>query len=188
MWLLTTLLCMALAGTAAAQQRELKEPRVRFGVGYRVSLALAEQAKVKAGGIKASEWGSPEYMRGGDLHLEGTVKLTPNWNAGLGVGLGLYDNDTYRAYRIYAKAEHLYGAERNRWFNYGEVGTTIYQYYNAGFTAALGGGYRWAITRRTRLDLTAGLEYLTFVADTQTKDVGVRVGRIGLTLGVAMHF
>ena len=69
----------------------------------------------------------------------------------------------------------------------------------AGLTGSLGGGYRLAMTRRTRLDFTAGLEYLNLVGkaniyDNSTGEFigiekrGARFNRFGITFGIAMHF
>lgn len=66
-------------------------------------------------------------------------------------------------------------------------------------TGSLGGGYRLAMTRRTRLDFTAGLEYLNLVGkaniyDSSTGEFigiekrGARFNRFGITFGIAMHF
>ena len=48
----------------------------------------------------------------------------------------------------------------------------------------IGGGYRLAMTRRTRLDFTMGLEYLNIVSTDKT----ARFNRFGVTVGLAMHF
>ena len=185
-------------GTAAltAQERPLKEPRVRFGAGYRYSFALTESYGVKTPVMTRSNWGEPYRRRGGMLSLEGTVRITPHWNAGLGFGFaGLSENKTFA---IYGKAERLYGMRRSRGFNYAQLGITAYPDNGAGGLAALGGGYRLALTRRTRMDFTLGLEWANIVGSAYgyiaEEDVvrhyprGGRYNRIGLTLGVAMHF
>lgn len=178
--------------------KPLTEPRVRFGIGYRYSLGVAESYKtIFRGHTATSSWGTPDRMSGGELHFEGTVRVAPDWNVGAGAGLGMYDGDTFRSYRLYAKAEKLYGRQANRWFNYAEVGTTLYQNQSAGLAVAAGGGYRIAMRPRTRLDFTVGLDYLNVVGradafiDGQyvgSEKRGGRINRIGIAFGIAMHF
>lgn len=180
----------------SAKERPLKEPRVRFGVGYRYSLALTESYGVKTPVMTQSDWNKPFYRRGGMLALEGTVRITPHWNAGLGFGFaGFSENPTFA---IYGKGERLYGTRRSRWFNYAQLGITAYPDNGVGGLAALGGGYRLALTRRTRMDFTLGLEWANLVGGAYISNTydepaayyprGGRYNRIGLTLGVAMHF
>lgn len=177
-----------------------KEPRVRFGVGYRYSLGLTEKYKIVSDfGKITSPWGAPEYLRGGELRFEVTVRLTPDWNVGAGTGFGSYDDQGEKTFLGYLKAERLYGKRASRWFNYAEAGATFYPDNGAGLTGSLGGGYRLAMTRRTRLDFTAGLEYLNLVGkaniyDNSTGEFigiekrGARFNRFGITFGIAMHF
>lgn len=185
------------ASVADAREGEPREPRVRFGIGYRYSLALTEQIKIKTPVYNSSGWGSPAYRRGGSLHLEGTVRLTRDWNIGAGVGFGSFDDASFKSFLVYAKAERLYGMRRSRWFNYAETGVTCYPDNGTGFTGSLGGGYRLALTRRTRMDFTAGLQYLNMIGSANIIDKngeyfyfkhGGRVNRLGLTFGIAMHF
>lgn len=190
--LLTALLTMLCILCAPAQQpgtKPYKEPRVRFGAGYRYSLGVAEKYKATyqsdSGTDKAvSPWGTPDNMRGGELRLEMTIRITPDWNVGAGWGMGMYDKDDWRSQLIYVKAERLYGKRPSRWFNYAELGTTFYQHQGAGLTSSIGGGYRLAMARRTRLDFTMGLEYLNIVNTNKT----ARFNRFGVTFGLAMHF
>ena len=129
--LLTALLTMLCILCAPAQQpgtKPYKEPRVRFGAGYRYSLGVAEKYKATyqsdSGTDKAvSPWGTPDNMRGGELRLEMTIRITPDWNVGAGWGMGMYDKDDWRSQLIYVKAERLYGKRPSRWFNYAELGT-----------------------------------------------------------------
>lgn len=115
--LLTALLTMLCILCAPAQQpgtKPYKEPRVRFGAGYRYSLGVAEKYKATyqsdSGTDKAvSPWGTPDNMRGGELRLEMTIRITPDWNVGAGWGMGMYDKDDWRSQLIYVKAERLYG-------------------------------------------------------------------------------
>lgn len=199
--LLTASFLMLCAISVSAQQpKNYKEPRVRFGVGYRYSLGLTENYKVVSDmGKNASPWGAPEYLRGGELRFEMTVRVTPDWNVGAGAGFGSYDDTADKTFLGYLKAERLYGKRASRWFNYAEAGATFYPDNSAGLTGSLGGGYRIAMTRRTRLDFTAGLEYLNFVGkaniyDSSTGEFigiekrGARLNRFGITFGIAMHF
>jgi len=199
--LLTASLLMLCAFSASAQQsKNHKEPRVRFGVGYRYSLGLTEKYKIVSDfGKITSPWGAPEYLRGGELRFEVTVRLTPDWNVGAGTGFGSYDDQGEKTFLGYLKAERLYGKRASRWFNYAEAGVTFYPDNGAGLTGSLGGGYRLAMTRRTRLDFTAGLEYLNLVGkaniyDNSTGEFigiekrGARFNRFGITFGIAMHF
>lgn len=184
--------------TAAVQAKSPKdgtvEPRVRFGVGYRYSLGLYESAGVKYQGVRVSSGGSPDYRRGGEFLLEGTVRVTGDWNVGLGFGFGSWSKGSYKSMPLYVKAERLYGRQRNRWFNYANAGLTLYPDYGTGFTGGIGGGYRIAVTRRTRLDLTVGFDYVNVVGDAYDYSVGEiysnagRINRLGLAFGVAMHF
>lgn len=193
-YLLTALLLTACLATASAQRREIKEPRVRFGVGYRYSMALREQFRIKAGSIDNSVWFTPDQIRGGELLLEGTVRIDGNWNTGLGVGFGGYDKSSYQTFKVYLKGERLYGQRASRWLNYANLGATLYPGQNTGLVAELGGGYRLAITRRTRLDFTVGLEYVNLIDEIydhttgQSYQRGARLNRYGLTVGIAMHF
>lgn len=199
--ILTISLLTLCAVTASGQQfKSYKEPRVRFGVGYRYSLGLTENYKVVSdAGKYTSPWGAPEYLRGGELRFEVTVRLTPDWNVGAGTGFGSYDDTADKTFLGYLKTERLYGKRASRWFNYAEAGATFYPDNAAGLTAGLGGGYRLAMTRRTRLDFTAGLEYLNFVGQANIYDSstgeflgieqrGARHNRFGITFGIAMHF
>lgn len=192
------LLFSAAVGSVSAQDKApLREPRVRFGIGYRYSLCLIEQIKAKTPLVEDRAWGSPEFRRGGTLHLEGTVRITPQWNVGAGVGFGSYDDEIFKTCMAYAKAERLYGRRRSHWFNYAELGATFYPDNGTGGTASLGGGFRLALTRRTRMDFTAGLEWMNLVGEASVADSqgewhthkrGARMNRIGLTCGIAMHF
>lgn len=147
--LLTASLLMLCAFSASAQQsKNHKEPRVRFGVGYRYSLGLTEKYKIVSDfGKITSPWGAPEYLRGGELRFEVTVRLTPDWNVGAGTGFGSYDDQGEKTFLGYLKAERLYGKRASRWFNYAEAGATFYPDNGAGLTGSLGGGYRLAMTR-----------------------------------------
>lgn len=201
-FLCVLLLAVALSAASVAEARdgaprETREPRVRFGIGYRYSLALTEWVKVKTPIFNDSESHSPESRRGGSLHLEGTVRITPDWNAGIGAGFGSFDDASFKSFLVYAKAERLYGMRRSRWFNYAEAGITCYPDNGTGFTGSLGGGYRLALTRRTRMDFTVGFQYLNMVGSAFGFDNtgeyyyfkhGGRVNRLGLTFGIAMHF
>lgn len=198
--LIPAILLFLLTGAVAASAQETNTPRelcARFGIGYRYSLALTEGLKVRTPSFKGSAWGTPEYRGGGTLHLEGTVRITSQWNVGAGVGFGSYDDGAYKTFMAYAKAERLYGSSRNRWFNYAELGATFYRDNGTGGTASLGGGFRLTPTRRTWMDFTAGLEWVNFVGEANVIDDdggwhsvrrGARLNRIGLTFGVAMHF
>lgn len=192
------LLGCATGATAQEQERPVKEPRVRFGVGYRYSFALTESYGAKTPVLTQSNWDTPYRRRGGMLQLEGTVRITPHWNAGIGFGFaGFSGNDTFA---LYGKGERLYGTRprRSRWFNYAQLGITAYPDNGLGGIAALGGGYRLGITRRTRMDFTLGLEWAHIVGgayayiaeedDIRYYPRGGRYHRIGLTLGTAMHF
>lgn len=201
------ILCALSASAQRSDAKNYKEPRVRFGVGYRYSLALRQQTKVvsdmlgqiQPGMRKISAWGSPDYLRGGEVRLELTVRVTPEWNVGVGTGYGSYNHTAQQTFLGYVKAERLYGKRASRWFNYAEAGATFYPDNGTGLTGSLGGGFRLAMTRRTRLDFTAGLEYLNMVGEavmfnSETGDYlgtdlrGARLNRFGLTLGIAMHF
>lgn len=205
----TTLLifCVFCASAQPADAKNYKEPRVRFGVGYRYSLALRQQTKVvsdmlgqiQPGMRKFSAWGAPDYLRGGELRLELTVRVTPDWNVGAGTAYGSYGRSAQQTFLGYVKAERLYGKRASRWFNYAEAGATFYPDNGTGLTGGLGGGFRLAMTRRTRLDFTAGLEYLNMVGEAimynwetgefiGSEKRGARLNRFGVTLGIAMHF
>ncbi len=182
------------ANELSVKERPLKEPRVRIGIGYRYSFALTEAYGVKTPILTRSDWGTPYRRRGGMLQIEGTVRITPHWNTGLGFGFtGLSGNKTFA---VYGKGERLYGTRRSRWFNYAQLGITTYPDNGVGGIAALGGGYRLALTRRTRMDFTLGLEWANIVGGAYIVEEnaaryyphGGRYNRIGLTLGVAMHF
>lgn len=188
---------LLVAPAARAGDGKTREPRVRFGIGYRYSLALTEWVKAETPILRSSARITPEWRRGGSLHLEGTVRITRDWNVGAGVGFGSFDDASYKRFLVYAKAERLYGMRRSRWFNYADAGVTCYPDSGTGFTASLGGGYRLALTRRTRMDFTAGLQYLNMVGSASVIDKtgeyyyfehGSRFNRLGLTFGVAMHF
>lgn len=198
-FLCALLLAGVLLAAPAAQAGDggTREPRVRFGIGYRYSLALTEWVKVETPILRSSVRISPEWRRGGSLHLEGTVRITRDWNVGAGFGFGSFDDASFKRFLVYAKAERLYGMQRSRWFNYAEAGVTCYPDNGTGFTGSLGGGYRLALTRRTRMDFTAGLQYLNMVGSAFGFDNtgeyyyfehGGRVNRLALTFGIAMHF
>ena len=84
--LLTASLLMLCAFSATAQQsKNHKEPRVRFGVGYRYSLGLTEKYKIVSDfGKITSPWGAPEYLRGGEIRNQVTVSLTNDGTRGAG--------------------------------------------------------------------------------------------------------
>lgn len=192
------LLLLFAAMTVATQAKSPKngtvEPRVRFGVGYRYSLGLYESAALKHHGVRVSRGGSPEYRRGGQFALEGTARVTDGWNVGLGFGFGSWTGSSYKSMLLYTKAERLYGRQRNRWFNYANAGLTLYTENGTGFAGGIGGGYRIAVTRRTRLDITVGLDYVNLVGGAYDLSTGGiysnagRINRLGLAFGIAMHF
>ena len=125
--LLAAPLLMLCAFSASAQQsKNHKEPRVRFGVGYRYSLGLTEkiQNRIRLRQNSTSPWGAPEDPRGGELRFEVTVRPTPDWNVGAGTGFGSYDDQGEKTFLGYLKAERLYGKRASRWFNYAEAGAT----------------------------------------------------------------
>lgn len=184
--LLAVLSVSSLSAQETTTTKIYKEPRVRFGIGYRFSLGVAEQNKLSHNDFGYdSSWETPYYRRGGDIHVEMTVRITSNWNVGAGWAFGKYGKDSWQSHMIYAKAEYLYGNRPGRWFNYGELGTTIDYNHDAGLMANVGGGYRFAITRRTRLDLTLGMQYLNIVGEGHDT---WRTNRIGILFGIAMHF
>lgn len=189
-----SLLLLSIAAVSAQEKVALREPLVRFGVGYRYSLCLTESLKVKTDVINRKKHQTPDFIRGGTLHLEGTVRVAPQWRMGAGIGFGSYDYENYKTFMAYAKAERLYGKGRHRWFNYADLGASFYMDNATGGTASLGGGFRWSLTRRTRMDFTAGLEWMNIVGEAYAIDTGEvfrrggRMNRLGLTFGVAMHF
>lgn len=199
------LLCGALSASAQTSTKTCKEPRVRFGVGYRYSLGIAEKYHGTTTPDKSSsDWMTPDYMGGGELRFEGTVRVTDNWNVGLGIGAGLYDATEIGSFPLpYLKVEYLYGKRPGRWFNYAELGTTVVipEDKPFGLMSGIGGGYRFAMTRRTRFDFTVGLEYLNFHGTGNDYDMtgpdtspfyamynADLIHRIGITFGIAMHF
>lgn len=186
------------ANEPSVKERPLKEPRVRIGIGYRYSFALTEAYGVKIPSLNHSSWGKPENRLGGMLQIEGTIRITPNWNTGLGFGFtGLSGNKTFA---VYGKGERLYGTDmkRSRVFNYAQLGITTYPENGVGGMAALGVGCRLSIAPRTRMDFTFGMEWANIVGGAYgyipKEDVvryypkGGRYHRIGLTVGIALHF
>lgn len=182
---------------AQSPKKGVFEPRVRVGVSARYSHGLYRWSHIKydLSGKRETEGGYSEYETGLSLTLEGTVRVTDNWNVGAGLGMGFF-GDTAEGLLAYAKAEYLYGRRPSRWFNYVNLGSSVGLYSN--IVGSVGGGYRMAVSRRTRMDFTVGFDYERSFDRYGCCEEDMSSGavsysflgssRLGLGFGIAMHF
>lgn len=182
---------------AQSPKKGVFEPRVRFGVSARYSHGLYGWSHIKdyGSGKRTAEGSYSKSDIGFSLTLEGTVRVTGNWNVGAGLGLGFF-GDAAEGLLAYAKAEYLYGRRPSRWFNYVNLGSSVGLYSN--IVGSVGGGYRMAVTRRTRMDFTVGFDYERSFDRYGCCDADISPGtgsysflgssRLGLGFGIAMHF
>lgn len=197
--LLLCLLFAAVASSASAQSPKngAVEPRVRVGISGRYSHGLCEWSHIRYDetGKRKSEGRHYANDLGISLALEGTVRVTGNWNVGAGFGLGFF-GDVADGLLAYAKAEYLYGSRPSRWFNYVNLGSAIGPYSNV--VGSVGGGYRMAVSRRIRIDFTVGFDYARAFESGGCCDVDMGShyvpqsdlgsSRLGVGFGIAMHF
>ena len=150
---------LMLAASASAQsnnetQRKPKGP-FSFGVGYDYAIFAAttiENDHIGKQKVKDA------YVDMHMLTLNFDYAVTPRWTAGLVTG--------YTGYGVplLFEAKHFWNSDvnRSRWLTYANVGVNFSSpdKLHVGMQGGIGGGYRFNIAPRFKIDLTAGYHFM----------------------------
>lgn len=157
--LITFAVMLMLAASASAQtttetQRKPKGP-FSFGVGYDYAIFAATTIENDFIGKQKVKG---EYMDMHMLTLNFDYAVTPRWTTGIVTG--------YTGYGIplLFEAKHFWNNDvnRSRWLTYANVGVNFSgsDKVHVGMQGGIGGGYRFHIAPRFKIDLTVGYNFL----------------------------
>ena len=149
---------LLLAAGASAQsnnetQRKPKGP-FSFGVGYDISIFASETYKndnidrTKVGDLRGAQM----------ITLNFDYAVTPRWTVGLVTGATSY------GVPVLFEAKHFWNDDvnRSRWLTYANAGVNFSgpDKVHVGMQGGIGGGYRFHIAPRFKIDLTAGYHFM----------------------------
>lgn len=156
--LITLAVMLMLAASASAQsnnetQRKPKGP-FSFGVGYDISIFASETYKNE--NIDRTKVGD---LRGAHMiTLNFDYAVTPRWTTGIVTGFTSY------GVPLLFEAKHFWSNDvnRSRWLTYANVGVNFSgpNKFHVGMQGGIGGGYRFHIAPRFKIDLTAGYHFM----------------------------
>ncbi len=156
--LITLAVMLMLAASAAAQtstetQKKPKGP-FSFGVGYDISIFASET--YKNDNIDRTKVGD---LRGAHMiTLNFDYAITPRWTVGLVTGATSY------GVPVLFEAKHFWNDDvnRSRWLTYANAGVNFSgpDKVHVGMQGGIGGGYRFHIAPRFKIDLTAGYHFM----------------------------
>jgi opacity protein-like surface antigen len=157
--LITLAVMLMLAASASAQsnnetQRKPKGP-FSFGIGYDYAIFVVTTIE---NDIIGKQKVKDAYVDMHMLTLNFDYAVTPRWTAGLVTG--------YTGYGVplLFEAKHFWNSDVNssRWLTYANMGANFSGTDNikAGMQAGIGGGYRFHIAPRFKIDLTLGYNFL----------------------------
>ena len=183
---------LMLAASASAQsndetQRKPKGP-FSFGIGYDYAIFAATTIE---NDIIGKQKVKDAYVDMHMLTLNFDYAVTPRWTAGLVTG--------YTGYGVplLFEAKHFWNSDVNssRWLTYANMGVNFSgtDKIKAGMQASIGGGYRFHIAPRFKIDLTLGYNFLQKYGEVMVanSDYIIQTGRYNghaFTLGIGFSF
>lgn len=156
--LITLAVMLLLAASASAQTNveKTKKPKgpFSFGVGYDISIFASETYKnenidrTKVGDIRGTHM----------ITLNFDYAVTPRWTTGIVTGFTSY------GVPLLFEVKHFWSDDvnRSRWLTFANAGVNFSgpNKVRVGMQAGIGGGYRFHIAPRFKIDLTAGYHFM----------------------------
>ena len=150
------MLLLAASATAQTTTENTKKPKgpFSFGVGYDISIFASETYKNE--NIDRTKVGD---LRGAHMiTLNFDYAVTPRWTTGIVTGLTSY------GVPLLFEAKHFWSNDvnRSRWLTYANAGVNFSgpDKVRVGMQGGIGGGYRFHIAPRFKIDLTAGYHFM----------------------------
>ena len=189
--LITLAVMLLLAASASAQTNveETKKPKgpFSFGVGFDFAIFASETYKNK--NIDRTK---VDELRGTPmLTLNFDYAVTPRWTTGIVTGWTGY------GVPLLFEAKHFWNSDVNssRWLTYANMGVNFSgtDKIKAGMQAGIGGGYRFHIAPRFKIDLTLGYNFLQKYGEVMVanSDYIIQTGKYNghaFTFGVGFSF
>lgn len=156
--LITLAVMLMLAASASAQTNveETKKPKGPFSFGIGCDFAIFASETYKNENIDRTK---VDDLRGTPMiTLNFDYAVTPRWTTGIVTG--------YTGYGIplLFEAKHFWSSNVNssRWLTYARAGVNLSgpSDFHVGMQGGIGGGYRFHIAPRFKIDLTAGYHFL----------------------------
>lgn len=156
--LITLAVMLMLAASASAQSNNETQQKPKgpfsFGVGYDISIFASETYKNE--NIDRTKVGD---LRGAHMiTLNFDYAVTPRWTTGIVTGFTSY------GVPLLFEAKHFWSNDvnRSRWLTYANVGVNFSgpNKFHVGMQGGIGGGYRFHIAPRFKIDLTAGYHFM----------------------------
>ena len=156
--LITLAVMLLLAASASAQTNveETKKPKGPFSFGVGFDFAIFASETYKNENIDRTK---VDELRGTPmLTLNFDYAVTPRWTTGIVTGWTGY------GVPLLFEAKHFWNSDvnRSRWFTYANAGVNFSgpDKVRVGMQGGIGGGYRFHIAPRFKIDLTAGYHFM----------------------------
>ena len=190
--LITFAVMLLLAASAAAQSNNETQQKPKgpfsFGIGYDYAIFAATTIE---NDIIGKQKVKDAYVDMHMLTLNFDYAVTPRWTAGLVTG--------YTGYGVplLFEAKHFWNSDVNssRWLTYANMGVNFSgtDKIKAGMQAGIGGGYRFHIAPRFKIDLTLGYNFLQKYGEVMVanSDYIIQTGKYNghaFTFGVGFAF
>lgn len=153
---LAVMLMLAVSASAQSNNETQQKPKgpFSFGVGYDISIFASETYKNE--NIDRTKVGE---LRGAHMiTLNFDYAVTPRWTTGIVTGFTSY------GVPLLFEAKHFWSNDvnRSRWLTYANVGVNFSgpNKFHVGMQGGIGGGYRFHIAPRFKIDLTAGYHFM----------------------------
>lgn len=186
--LITLAVMLMLAASASAQSNNETQQKPKgpfsFGVGYDFGYFVAENVKYDDGTNFRANWKRGIHL----INLNFDYAITPRWTTGIATGFSAY------GIPLLFEVKHFFGNNVNssRWLTYANMGVNFsLPEFKVGMQAGIGGGYRFHIAPRFKIDVKAGYKFMQL----QGKDVTVaattdnaHTNGHAFTLGVGFAF
>ena len=189
--LITLAVMLLLAASASAQTNveETKKPKGPFSFGVGFDFAIFASETYKNENIDRTK---VDELRGTPmLTLNFDYAVTPRWTTGIVTGWTGY------GVPLLFEAKHFWNSDvnRSRWFTYANAGVNFSgtDKIKAGMQAGIGGGYRFHIAPRFKIDLTLGYNFLQKYGEVMVanSDYIIQTGKYNghaFTFGVGFSF
>ena len=153
---LAVMLMLAAGASAQTNVEKTKKPKgpFSFGVGYDISIFASETYKnenidrTKVGDIRGTHM----------ITLNFDYAVTPRWTTGIVTGFTSY------GVPLLFEVKHFWSDDvnRSRWLTFANAGVNFSgpNKVRVGMQAGIGGGYRFHIAPRFKIDLTAGYHFM----------------------------
>lgn len=150
------MLLLAASATAQTTTENTKKPKGPFSFGIGCDFAIFASETYKNENIDRTKVGGFGGMLMIDLNFD--YAITPRWTTGIVTGIG------YAGVPILFEAKHFWSDDvnRSRWLTYARAGVNLSgpSDFHVGMQGGIGGGYRFHIAPRFKIDLTAGYHFM----------------------------